>query len=91
MKTPTELNGETYAQYTSPEQTALVKWADSAIIAASHASQAAMLLSEASGLRYATLIYEATHVAQMITERRDRAIKELLQALEIIGYQGEIK
>lgn len=88
MKAPDQLNGETYARYASPEQTALVKWSDSAIIAASHATQAAMLLSEASGLRYATLSYEAPHVVGMISERRECAIKELLKALEIIGYEA---
>lgn len=91
MKTPEQLNGETFARYASPEQTALVKWAEDAHIAALHASIASSGLSEASALRYATLSYEAPHVAQMITERRERAIKALLEALEIIGYEGEVK
>lgn len=86
MKTPDQLNGETYARYASHEQTALVKWAEDAHIAAMHTGTASTALSEASALRYATLSYEAPHVAQMITERRESAIKELLEALEIIGY-----
>lgn len=88
MKTPEQLNGETFARYASPEQTALVKWAEDAHIAALHAMTASAALSEASALHYATLIYEAPHVAQMITERRESAIKELLKALEIIGYEA---
>lgn len=86
MKTPDKLNGETFARYATPEQTALVKWAEDAHIAATHTMTASTALSEACALRYATLSYEAPHVAQMITERRERAIKELLKALEIIGY-----
>ena len=86
MKTPEQLNGETFARYASSEQTALVKWAEDAHIAAMHTMTASTALSEACALRYATLSYEAPHVAQMITERRERAIKELLEALEIIGY-----
>lgn len=86
MKAPTQLNGETFARYASPEQTALVKWAEDAHAAAMHTMTASTALSEACALRYATLSYEAPHVAQMITERRERAIKELLEALEIIGY-----
>ena len=86
MKAPSQLNGETYARYASPEQTALVKWAEDAHVAAMHTMTASTALSESSALRYATLSYEAPHVAQMITERRERAIKELLKALEIIGY-----
>ncbi|QHJ81636.1 MAG: hypothetical protein [Bacteriophage sp.] len=86
MKAPSQLNGETYARYASPEQTALVKWSEGAHIAAMHTMTASTALSEACALRYATLSYEAPHVAQMITERRERAIKELLKALEIIGY-----
>lgn len=88
MKQPDKLNGETYARYATPEQTALVKWAADAHIAALHASIASSSLYEASALRYATLSYEAPHVAQMITERRESAIKELLKALEIIGYEA---
>lgn len=91
MKQPDQLNGETYARYASPEQTALVKWAEDAHLAAMHTMTASTALSEACALRYATLSYEAPHVAQMITERRERAIKELLKALEIIGYEGEVK
>lgn len=79
-------NGETFARYASPEQTALVKWAEDAHVAAMHTMTASTALSEACALRYATLSYEAPHVAHMITERRERAIKELLKALEIIGY-----
>lgn len=88
MKTPEQLNGETFARYATPEQTALVKWAEDAHLAASASSRAALCLSDASGLHYATLSYEAPHVAQMITGRRERAIKELLEALEIIGYEA---
>lgn len=88
MKTPEQLNGETYARYASPEQTALVKWAEDAHIAGMHASSASKSLYEASGLRYATLSYEAPYVSGMITESRERAIKELLKALEIIGYEA---
>lgn len=91
MKPPQQLNGETFARYATPEQTALVKWSEDAHIAAMHTITASTALSEASALRYATLSYEAPHVAQMITERRQRAIKELLKALEIIGYEGEVK
>ena len=91
MITPSQLNGETFARYASPEQTALVKWAEDAHIAAMHTMTASTALSEACALRYATLSYEAPHVARMITERRERAIKELLKALEIIGYEGEVK
>ena len=86
MKTTEQLNGETFARYATPEQTALVKWAEDAHLAAMHTMTASTALSEACALRYATLSYEAPHVAQMITERRERAIKELLKALEIIGY-----
>lgn len=88
MKQPEQLNGETFARYASPEQTALVKWSAYAHVAAMHTTTASTALSEACALRYATLIYEAPHVAQMITERRERAIKELLKALEIIGYEA---
>ncbi|QHJ80898.1 MAG: hypothetical protein [Bacteriophage sp.] len=91
MKQPDQPNGETYARYASPGQTALVKWSEDANIAAMHTMTASTALSEASALRYATLSYEAPHVAQMITDRRERAIRELLKALEIIGYQGEVK
>lgn len=86
MKSADQLNGETFARYASPEQTALVKWAEDAHVAAMHTVTASTALSEACALRYATLSYEAPHVAQMITERRERAIKDLLKALEIIGY-----
>lgn len=88
MKTPDQLNGETFSRYATPEQTALVKWSEDANVAAMHAIVASTALSEASALRYATLSYEAPHVAQMITERRERAIKALLEALEIIGYEA---
>ena len=88
MKHPDQLNGETYASYATPEQTALVKWSEDAHLAAVHTMTASTALSEACALRYATLSYEAPHVAQMIIERRERAIKELLEALEIIGYEA---
>lgn len=88
MKSPTQLNGETFARYASPEQTALVKWAEDAHIASMHTMTASTALSEACALRYATLSYEAPEICRMITERRERAIKELLEALEIIGYEA---
>lgn len=82
----TQLNGETFATYATQEQHELVKWAADAHLASSHSLNASTALSEACALRYGTLTYNAPHLCDMITERRERAIKELLKALEIIGY-----
>jgi len=78
--------GETFARYATEEQKARVKWTENAAVASTAASYAAMALSEASGLSYATLTYEASHVVGMIEQRRQDAIQKLLQALELIGY-----
>lgn len=87
MKCPSQLNGETFATYATQEQHELVKWAaTNAHIAGIHATSAIKSLYEASGMHYATLSYEAPEICRMITEHRERAIKELLKALEIIGY-----